>query len=360
MTRRRTRYAVVGLGYIAQASVLPAFDNARKNSELVALVSGDRDKLRQLCDIYGVNGYTYEQYDDLMASGDVDAVYVALPNDQHHDYTIRAARAGVDVLCEKPMAVTARECEEMIRVCAQNDVKLMVAYRLFFDEGHRKAMDLVHGGRLGAVRLYHSLLTMQVKQGDIRLSTARGGGTLYDIGVYCINTARHVFAAEPEEVFAWTGAADEPRFGEVEEMCSAVMRFPGDRIANFSCSFGAARQSTWVAVGTEGVLHVEPAFDIDEELRHVMIVGGRKKERVFAPHDQFAAELTHFSRCVQEGAEPDSSGREGLADVRIIQALYQSAAEGHPIRLVPQDVRPPTPGATEPPAMEPPREPPER
>ncbi len=146
----KIRYAVVGLGYIAQIAVLPAFAHAGKNSELTALVSDDPLKLKRLGRKYNVTStYSYDQYDACLKSGEIDAVYIALPNNMHREYTERAARAGVHVLCEKPMAVTVRECEAMIEATEQNRVKLMIAYRLHFEEANLKAAEIVN--RAGSV-----------------------------------------------------------------------------------------------------------------------------------------------------------------------------------------------------------------
>src|SRR4051812_10131231 len=128
---RRIRYAVVGLGHIAQVAVLPAFAHAKENSELAALVSSDAEKLQKLGRKYKVDAlYSYDQFDACLTSGEVDAVYICLPNDLHREYAIRAANAGIHVLTEKPMAVTVSDCEKMIAAGKENDVKLMVAYRL--------------------------------------------------------------------------------------------------------------------------------------------------------------------------------------------------------------------------------------
>lgn len=128
-TMRRVRYAVIGQGYISQIAVLPAFVHATKNSELVALISDDPVKLKKLAKTYHVTTTgTYDDYDALLASGEVDAVYIALPNHLHCEYTIRAAQAGVHVLCEKPMAVTEQECKQMIQACKKAKVKLMIAH----------------------------------------------------------------------------------------------------------------------------------------------------------------------------------------------------------------------------------------
>jgi glucose-fructose oxidoreductase len=148
--RRRgpIRYAVVGLGHIAQVAVLPAFAHAKKNSRLVALVSDDVRKRNLLGRQYGVGKtFGYDEYDACLQ--EVDAVYIALPNSMHAQYTIPAARAGVHVLCEKPMAVTVEECQSMIDVCRDHRVKLMIAYRLHFEEINLAGVDLVRKGRIG-------------------------------------------------------------------------------------------------------------------------------------------------------------------------------------------------------------------
>ena len=196
---RKVRYAVVGLGYIAQMAVLPAFAHAGENSELAALVSDDPEKLAKLGRKYRVaDRFGYDDFEAGLRDAGVDAVYLALPNHLHREYTERAAAAGVHVLCEKPMAVTEDDCRAMIRGCDGSGIKLMIAYRLHFEEANLRAVDLVQSGRLGDVRAFNSVFTMQVKAGDIRLNPrAQGGGTLYDIGISCINAARYLFEAEP-------------------------------------------------------------------------------------------------------------------------------------------------------------------
>ena len=333
--KRRVRYAVVGLGYISQVAVLPAFANAAENSELAALVSDDPEKLDKLGRKYRVRHmYSYGQYDECLGSGEVDAVYIALPNHLHREYSVRAARAGAHVLCEKPMAVTSRDCEAMIAESDRNGVKLMIAYRLHFEAANLEAVKIVQSGKLGEVRIFDSVFTQQVKEGDIRLQKRElGGGTLYDIGIYCINAARYLFRDEPTEVFAWTADNGEERFREAEEMASAVLRFPDDRLASFTCSFGAAEVSAYQVVGTRGDLRVEPAYEFAADLKHRLKLDGKTRERTFQKRDQFAPELVHFSDCILSGRDPEPSGREGLADVRVIRALYRSAETGKPVQL---------------------------
>jgi predicted dehydrogenase len=329
------RYGVVGLGHIAQAAVLPAFKNAKKNSALAALVSDDPVKLKKLGHKYKINTLcSYDQYDELLKSGKIDAVYICLPNTLHRDYTERAARAGIHVLCEKPMATTAADCEAMIRAADENDIRLMIAYRLHFEEANLKAMELAHSGKLGDLRIFNSVFCMQVEEGNIRTRKAMGGGPLYDIGIYCINAARYIFSDEPTEVSAFlANKGDDPRFKEVEEMASVTMRFPGERLATFTCSFGAASTGAYQVVGTKGDLCVDPGYEYQEEITHYVTINDKTKEKSFAQRDQFAPELLYFSKCVIDGIDPEPNGWEGLADIRIIEAIFQSAREGRPVKL---------------------------
>jgi predicted dehydrogenase len=333
----KVRYAVVGLGHISQVAVLPAFAHA-ENSELTALISDDPEKLEKLGRKYKVKGrFSYDQYEECLNSGLVDAVYIALPNHLHREYTERAARMKVHVLCEKPMAVTEEDCHSMIRVAEENQVKLMVAYRLHFEEANLKAIDLVQSRKLGEPRLFDSVFTMTVKEGDIRLNPRElGGGTLYDIGIYCINAARNLFGAEPMEVVAFSANCGDERFQQCEETTSAILRFPGrERLATFTCSFGATDVSTYRVVGSKGEVVMEPAYEYADELQQKVTIDGRTRSKTFPKRDQFAPELVSFSECILNGAAAEPSGWEGLADVRIIRALYQSADTGQPVTLEP-------------------------
>jgi len=340
----KVRYAVIGLGHIAQVAVLPAFAHA-ENSELTALVSSDAEKLEKLARKYKVRGrYSYQEFDECLDSGAVDAVYVALPNHLHREYSERALRRGIHILCEKPMAVTEEDCRSMIRVAEENQAKLMVAYRLHFEEANLKAIDLVQSGKLGDPRLFDSVFTMTVKDGDIRLNPRElGGGTLYDIGIYCINAVRNLFGAEPMEVIAFSANCGDERFGQCEETTSAILRFPGkERLATFTCSFGAADVSHYRVVGSKGQLVMDPAYEYAGELEQKVTVDGRTRSKTFGKRDQFAPELISFSESILTGNAPEPSGWEGLADVRIIRALYRSADTGQPVTLEPfsKDDRP--------------------
>ena len=335
----KVRYAVVGLGFIAQAAVLPAFANAKGNSELVALVSGDEKKLRTLSRKYKVaKTYSYEQYADCLESGEIDAVYIALPNHMHRAYAESALMKGIHVLCEKPMAPTEKECEAMIEAAARGKAKLMIAYRLHFEKGNLTAMDAVQSGQIGELRIFRSGFTQQVTPRNSRLRKEDQGGPLFDVGVYCINAARNLFRAEPEEVFSFEATGNDPRFKEVSEMSSATMRFPGERLAQFICSFGAADRSTYEVIGTKGVLKMDPAYGMTGDIKMELTIEGKRKKSAYKNRDQFGPELIYFSDCIINNTQPEPGGAEGLADVRIINALLASQSLGKPIKVAAVDV----------------------
>jgi glucose-fructose oxidoreductase len=324
----------VGLGYISQAAILPAFGNARENSELAALVSGDPIKLATLGKKYKIkNLYGYERFSDCLESGEIDAVYIGLPNHMHRVYTEAAARAAIHVLCEKPMAVTAADCESMIETANEHNIKLMIAYRLHSERANLSAIEAIREGKIGEPRLFRSGFSQQVPAGNIRLKKQDGGGPLYDLGVYCINAARYLFRDEPEQVFCESASSADSRFTEVAEMSSAIMRFPRNRLATFTCSFGAADSDGYEVVGTKGVLKMSPAYAMTQAMKCEITVGDKTTKLTYKRRDQFGAELVYFSNCILNHEQPEPGGAEGLADVRVIEAMEESSAEGRPVRV---------------------------
>ncbi|MBC7896670.1 MAG: Gfo/Idh/MocA family oxidoreductase [Cytophagaceae bacterium] len=336
------RFAVVGVGDIAQRAVLPAFER-RRDVALTALVTGDRKKGSVLARRYGAPIVaSYKDYDALLAGGEIDAVYIALPNQQHRDFVLRAVRAGVHVLCEKPVATTIAHAREMGRAADRADVRLMVAYRLHFDPATLRAIELARDRKAGELRLFASVFSSPVERGDIRLQRAGRGG-LFDLGIYCVNAARMIFASEPIEVMAMHAGLGRGRFREVPEMTSALLRYPDERVAMFTCSLHAVRTNWWSALGTRQMVRMEPAYDYQEPLA-IHVRGERRTERTqsFALHDQFAAELAYFAECVRKGRTPEPSIAEGEADIRILDAIDRSARTGRAVRLtgVPRDAKP--------------------
>ena len=356
MAEPKLRFAVVGLGHFAQSAVLPALEH-HESVEIGALVSGSPRKLDSLCKRYGVSQCVpYDGLDALLAAGDIDAVYVAVPNDVHAQMTLVAARHGVHVLCEKPMAPTEAECMQMIRACSQRRVKLMVAYRLHFETANLIAVEVARGGEVGQPRVFNSVFTLQVRAGNSRTQPRRGAGPLYDLGVYCVNAARYLFRAEPTEVTALKLHGGDPRFHAIDEAYAVALRFPDERVAQFTCSFGAYARSHYEVIGTDGILTLDNAYEYADDIRMTIEGPHGHKSRVFPKRDQIAAELEYFAKCILANIEPEPSGWEGLADVRILQAVQASARYGRavPIEPVPRPRRPGLAQELEFPAREPP------
>lgn len=325
------RFAVVGLGHLAKGAILPAFANA-PGAKLAAIVSGDAAKLSELGDRFGVeHRVSYDGLDALMKARAIDAVYLALPNTLHREYAVRAAEAGVHVLCEKPLATTVEDCRAMISAARANHVKLMTAYRLWFEPANQGALALIRAGKIGAPQLFESTFSFQVNEPNLRLRGATGGGTMFDIGIYCINAARAVFGGEPSEVSARVFNNGEARFREIDGTTVTTLRFPGEKTAVFTTSFAAASVGQWRAVGTTGMVHVEPAYAYRGERALVATIDGKSERVVFGATDQFAPQLEHFAACIRGDHEPGPNGEEGLAGVAVVQAAFESIRSGQPV-----------------------------
>lgn len=331
---KRARFALIGAGNIAQAAVLPAFARAADACSLAAIISGDPQKRAELAHHYAVEwSGPAEHLEAILVDASIDAAYLALPNHLHREYTERCAAVGVHVLCEKPMAMTVSDCRAMIAACDAAKVKLMISYRLHFDEAHLSTLELLNSGAIGAPRFCSALLSHQVRAGDFRTQADAGGGALYDLGVYCVNAARNVFQGEPLEVNALQAFGLDRRFAEVDKTTTAVLRFSEDRFAQFTVSQAAAPASELRIVGTRGDVQLAPAFEHGAGITRRVMVAGRTEETAFPAQDQFAAELEYFAMCVRDGVDPEPSGLEGLADIRVLEAIVRSAQSGAPVRL---------------------------
>lgn len=326
---KKLRYAVVGTGWISQIAFMPSIAQTG-NSEMTAIVSGNRANAEKLAAFYGIpHIYSYDEYDEMLKSGHVDAVYIALPNSLHADYAIRAAKAGIHALVEKPLATTAAECEAMIAAARASGVKLMTAYRLHTQPGTIAAIEMIRNGEIGEPRIFSSVFSFPVAAGNHRLKAEHWGGPLQDIGVYCVNATRHLFGSEPTEVIAAIAhAPGDARFAEVEEMVSATLRFPGDRIAHFIASFGGDDLDQYRVVGTKGQIEVSPGYRFDRAITIKLTKGGETVEKTFPQYDQFSGQAAYFADCVLKGVDPEPDGGDGLADVVIMRAIEESARTG--------------------------------
>jgi glucose-fructose oxidoreductase len=223
----------------------------------------------------------------------------------------------------------------MIAACRRARVKLMVAYRLHFETLNVSAMDLARRGHLGELKFFTSSFSMTVRRGDIRTKRQYGGGTLYDIGIYCINAARNLFREEPIEVSAVCVNGGLKSLAEIDETTAATLRFSNGQLATFVTSFNAADVAAYRIVGTKGHLHADPAYEYAEGLEYTVTIDGKTRTKRVGKRDQFAPELLYFSDCILNDTQPEPSGEEGLQDVRIVEALYESAQRQRPVAIRP-------------------------
>ncbi len=334
----RIGYAVVGLGHFAEHAVLPGFRHSRK-ARLVAVVSGDERKAKRIARKFGASDYyTYDDYALCLNHPEVKAVYIATSNSTHAGFTLKAAAAGRHVLCEKPMAPSVDECQQMIEACRSNRVRLMIAYRKFFEPASLDLKMLVSGGKLGPIRAIHSAFSIYLRpqpgvQGWHFSRKMAGGGSLPDVGIYCINTVRWLVEKEPLEAAAYQWTVDPEVFREVDEHIAFRLNFPDGLVMQATSSWGAAQAAFLHVHGEKGWAALDPAFAWDEERRLFGKINGRWFEKRYKVMDELALELDAFADCVRLNREPEPNGLHGLRDVAVMEAIYRSACEGRPVAI---------------------------
>ncbi len=332
-------YAVIGLGSISEVAVLPAFRHSKK-SRLVALASHDLKRARELAKKFHVkNCYSYDDYERCLSQPDVEAVFIASVNGAHAEQTIRAAAAGKHVLCEKPMANSVADCRRMVEACRQNNVRLMIAYRKYFEPGSVALRKLVKSGKLGRLRHIFSTYTeivdpVKAKHWQLNPQLA-GGGSLMDIGIYCVNSMRWLAGSSPLEATASAWTDDPQRFSGVEDSIAFRLTHPGGLVCQGTSSYSAQAASFVQVHGDKGWAALNPAFAFEEERRLFGKIQGRWFEQKFKVIDEFALELDGFAACVRQGRDPEPDGMEGLRDMATVEAIYRSVRENRTVTVEP-------------------------
>jgi len=339
---RTIGYCIVGLGRISMQHFMPAVRMSKK-SRITALVSGHRDKAERMAAEYGVPSgsiYNYENYDSIAKNPDVDAVYIALPNSMHAEFTIRAARAGKHALCEKPMATTVEDGHAMIQACESAGRKLMIAYRCQYEPVHLRAAQLIREGKVGSIQSIESAFGFPIAPNEWRLDKKlSGGGPLVDVGIYCLNASRYLTGEEPAEVKGISSVVDrDGRFAQVEETLSWTMKSSSGTLASCTCTYGSAMRGYFRVRGSRGTITVDPAFNYDKLHLLAQFEGGETQE--FAPDEpdptQFLREADHMAVCILQNKEPKTPGHEGLRDMEWIAQIYRSCEKSN---MMPQTAR---------------------
>jgi predicted dehydrogenase len=325
MTNGKIRWGILSTANIGRAAVIPAIQ-ASRNGEAVVVASRDLEKAQAFAARLNIPK-AYGSYEALLEAGDIDAVYIPLPNSMHHSWMIKAAEMGRHILCEKPLGLNAQECLEMEAAANWHNVKLMEAFMYRFHPCTQKVLEIVQSGALGELRLIHSAFTFRLTRPDnIRLKPELGGGALMDVGCYCVNISRTLAGAEPVvvECFARWGQSG------VDEQIVATLGFPNGLLAQFDCALTIERREHYTLAGTEAFLTVPNAFlpgtgDVaieetrarDETIQHTI-----------KGVDQYQLMVEDFADCVLQDRPPRYGASEAAANMRVIDTLYHSARQG--------------------------------
>ncbi len=338
---KRLGVAVVGLGALALENIIPGFAEA-KSVRLVALVSGEPDKARIVAAQHGVpekNIYDYANFDRIKDNPEIDLVYIVLPNALHAEFTIRAAQAGKHVLCEKPMAATVAEAQSMVDACKAARRSLMIAYRLQYTPEHRTIIQMARSKAYGSVRMIEAVNGQNdAPNGQWRqIKALAGGGSLPDVGLYCLNAFRYITGEEPVAISAqMTQPKNDPRFREIEDVACFTLRFPSGVVASGTSAY-SFHESRFLRVHAEtGWFGIDPAFGYDNLQLAINRKAGKAsatETRRFPPKSQFAEEMDAFAASLHAGQEPRTGGAEGLQDMKLMAAIYQAASGGGVVSL---------------------------
>lgn len=315
--------ALVGLGSLSAGQIAPALRKS-KSCQLTAIVTGNQTKGQMWAEQYGIarrSIYDYEGFDKIVNDDSVDIAYIALPNFMHREYAIRAARAGKHVLCETPMATTARDCRDIIAECKKADRVLAIGDREQFNSTHLKMMELARTQQFGSIERIEAEFGYKIKnstQWRLRKSVS-GGGALVELGVHALQACRRLTGEEPVRIVAQETKTDANKFAEVDESVTWCMQFASGTLAYCSTSFNFEGLNRLTVYGKDGFMQLDPAFSCSGT--RIETSRGALELPLLDP---FAAQLDSFAECIREGKPPKVSGEQGLRDALAIEAIYRS------------------------------------
>jgi predicted dehydrogenase len=321
MVERKLRWGILGTANIGRVAVIPAIQSS-KNGEVAAVASREAQKGAEFAAQFGIP-MSYGSYEALLDDADIDAVYIPLPNSLHCEWTIKAARSGKHILCEKPLALSAAQCQEMDEAAREHGVLLMEAFMYRFHPRTEKVIELVRSGSLGSLRMIQSSFSFKLTRPDnIRLRADLGGGSLMDVGSYCVNVGRTLAGEEPIAVQAvahWASSG-------VDDQMIGTLRFASGLMAQFDCALTQARHEGYFAAGTDGYFFAPAAFLPGKEDILLHEFRDRKEtQHRFTGCDEYQLMVEHFAECVLKREQPRYSAMEAAANMRVIETLYQSA-----------------------------------
>jgi predicted dehydrogenase len=331
-SRKKLGFALCGLGSLSTNQIAPALQKTAA-CRLAGIITGTPAKALRWQARYNIpqkNIYNYETMHRIADNPDIDVVYVVTPNGLHLDHALIAARAGKHVLCEKPMEISVERCQQMIDAVKAADRLLAIGYRCRFEPNNLECMRLARERQFGALQLIDAHFGFNIQPGVWRLSRAlAGGGPLMDVGIYALQATRYLSGEEPTSVSALTTRGDPARFAEVEESVLWQTRFPSGVVSHCSSSYNAVGVGYFRALAEQGWFGLDPAFN------YTGIRGMRSDGKAIElpPTDHFAVEMDDFAQCILEKKPTRVPGEEGLRDVKIMMAIYESARTGRPVEL---------------------------
>lgn len=331
-SRKRVGFALCGLGNLSTNQIAPALAKTQ-NCRLAGIITGTPAKAAQWQARYHIaerNTYHYETMHRIVDDPDIDVVYVVTPNALHLDYALIAAKAGKHVLCEKPMEISTERCQRMIDAVRAAGRLLAIGYRCRFEPHHLECVRIARERAFGALKIIDAHFGFDIEPGVWRLNRAlAGGGPMMDVGIYALQATRYLTGEEPVWVSATTTQGEPARFSQVEESVVWQTKFPSGTLSHCGTTYSGAPTGYFRALAERGWFGLDPAFNYSG-------VRGQRSDghAIDQPEvDQFAAEMDDFADCILEGRTSKVSGEEGLRDVRIIMAIYESARRGRPIEL---------------------------
>ena len=330
---KKLGFALVGLGSLSTHQIAPALQQTQY-CKLAGIVTGTPAKAERWKQEYAIpdkNIYNYDNMDRMADNPDIDVVYVVTPNALHADSTIKAAKAGKHVLCEKPMEVSVDKCEQMIAACKQAGRQLAVGYRLHFEPNNLECVRIAHSKMWGDLKMIEASFGFHIgdpTQWRLKKELS-GGGCLMDVGIYALQATRYLSGEEPVSVSAVSTITDPVKFKDVEESIAWQLKFPSGVIAKCGSTYAFSGMDAFTAYAEQGSWGLDPAYGYGG-------IHGRRSDGAviaLANIDQFAAEMDDFARCIMTNQPTRVPGEEGLRDIKIMMAIYEAARTGQEIKL---------------------------
>ncbi|OWR28366.1 oxidoreductase [Saccharibacillus sp. O23] len=323
---QQLRWGIIGTAAIAESAFIPAVQESERG-RVLAIASRNADKARETAERTGISRH-YGSYEELLADPEIDAVYIPLPNHLHKEWTIRAARAGKHVLCEKPSALNAEETAEMLRACEENKVLFAEAFMYRYGGKHERVREIIQSGEIGEIRALRGVFNYCTPDdtGNVRFDRSKGGGSIYDIGVYPISAARMILGTEP--LWASAHAFFSPEHDDVDMAASGLLAFPGGVALSFECGMWAYNRSYFEITGTLGRIELPYMFGWRENPQIIVATDRERREEKLPCVNHYALQADAFARAAFGEAPLPYPSDDALGNMRAVDACLRSARDG--------------------------------